>query len=89
MSKSESKLLVIGAGLPRTGTLSLSKALEILLDGKCYHMQPFFEKGTDYDIKHWNDALVKYRIIPTCMILVLPSIHNYLKPSFYIVIWKT
>jgi len=28
---------VIGAGLPRTGTMSLMYALEILLPGKCYH----------------------------------------------------
>jgi len=52
------KLLVIGAGLPRTGTLSLSNALETLFGGKCYHMKPYLEKGSDYDTKHWHDALV-------------------------------
>jgi hypothetical protein len=31
-------LQVVGAGLGRTGTLSLKKALERLLDGPCYHM---------------------------------------------------
>lgn len=31
------KLQVIGAGLPRTGTVSFSRALEILLDGPVYH----------------------------------------------------
>lgn len=31
------KLQVIGAGLPRTGTNSFCAALEILLDGPCYH----------------------------------------------------
>ena len=31
------KFYVIGAGLPRTGTMSLMYALEILLPGKCYH----------------------------------------------------
>jgi len=59
MPETQSKLLVIGAGLPRTGTLSLSYALETLFGGKCYHMKPFLEKGTDYDTKHWQDALVK------------------------------
>jgi len=33
----EKRFYVIGAGLPRTGTLSLMYALEILLPGKCYH----------------------------------------------------
>jgi len=32
------KFYVIGAGLPRTGTLSTKTALEILLPGKCMHM---------------------------------------------------
>jgi len=31
------ELVVIGAGLPRTGTLSLRAALELLLAGPCYH----------------------------------------------------
>lgn len=34
---------VIGAGLPRTGTMSLMYALEILLPGKCYHGMKKFE----------------------------------------------
>lgn len=36
-------LKVIGAGLGRTGTLSLKLALERLLGGKCYHMLELFE----------------------------------------------
>lgn len=32
-----SALEVVGAGLPRTGTLSLRAALELLLGGPCYH----------------------------------------------------
>jgi hypothetical protein len=32
------QLEIIGAGLPRTGTMSLKIALEILGIGKCYHM---------------------------------------------------
>ena len=31
------ELEVVGAGLPRTGTLSLRAALELLLEGPCYH----------------------------------------------------
>ena len=31
-------LRVVGAGLGRTGTMSLKLALEQLLDGRCYHM---------------------------------------------------
>lgn len=33
---------VIGAGLPRTGTLSLREALKVLLGRPCYHMQEVF-----------------------------------------------
>jgi hypothetical protein len=32
-------MIVIGAGLPRTGTTSMKKALEELLSGRCYHME--------------------------------------------------
>ncbi len=35
-------LQVVGAGLGRTGTLSLKQALEQLLDGPCYHMTEVF-----------------------------------------------
>ena len=35
-------LKVIGAGLGRTGTMSLKIALERLLDGPCYHMTELF-----------------------------------------------
>ena len=31
-----------GAGLPRTGTLSMKSALTTLLKGKCYHMAEYF-----------------------------------------------
>jgi len=33
---------VVGAGLGRTGTYSLKLALELLLDGPCYHMREVF-----------------------------------------------
>jgi hypothetical protein len=35
-------LKVIGAGLPRTGTLSMKAALEQLGFGRCYHMEEIF-----------------------------------------------
>jgi hypothetical protein len=37
-------LRVIGAGLGRTGTLSLKLALERLLGGRCYHMLEVYRK---------------------------------------------
>jgi hypothetical protein len=37
-------LKVIGAGLPRTGTLSMKAALEALGFGRCYHMEEIFHE---------------------------------------------
>jgi hypothetical protein len=37
-------LVVIGSGFGRTGTASLKTALEILLDGPCYHMVESFKR---------------------------------------------
>ena len=49
--------VVIGAGLPRTGTLSLHAALSILLDGPCYHGYSLVNaKTTDPDLRHWSKA---------------------------------
>lgn len=47
------ELKVIGVGLPRTGTLSIKVALEILGFGKCYHMIENIEKN---DNKFWIDV---------------------------------
>ena len=50
--------VVIGAGLPRTGTNSLRTALNILLDGAVYHMfQVMFGEKVDY--KFWDKAKTK------------------------------
>ena len=46
---------LIGAGLGRTGTASLKKALEILLDGPCYHMLEVMERPQDVAV--WRAAL--------------------------------
>jgi hypothetical protein len=49
-------LHIIGAGLPRTGTASLSAALEKLLDGRCYHMSVI--PGHPFDLgAGWEEAL--------------------------------
>ena len=49
-------LRVVGAGLPRTGTTSLTKALEHLVGGRSYHMSVIpghpFDLGTG-----WNQGL--------------------------------
>jgi hypothetical protein len=48
-------LLVVGAGLGRTGTSSLKTALEMLLDGRCYHMYEL--RGRPEDVPRWGQAL--------------------------------
>jgi hypothetical protein len=48
-------LRVIGAGLGRTGTSSLKAALELLLGGRCYHMQVLHERPED--LPRWERAL--------------------------------
>ncbi|MEJ2760315.1 MAG: sulfotransferase [Gammaproteobacteria bacterium] len=48
-------LKVIGAGLGRTGTMSLKLALEQLLDGRCYHMLELFEHLPEH-VKYWRAA---------------------------------
>ena len=51
-----SGFVVIGAGLPRTGTNSLRTALNILLDGSVYHMfQVMFGEKVDYTF--WDKAM--------------------------------
>jgi Sulfotransferase domain len=50
------KLRVVGAGLPRTGTNSLKIALENLLGGRCYHMREI--PGHPFDLgESWDRAL--------------------------------
>lgn len=47
-------LQIIGAGMGRTGTHSLKVALELLLDGPCYHMIEAFEHPEHVPL--WRDA---------------------------------
>ncbi|KAI1015361.1 hypothetical protein LB504_010971 [Fusarium proliferatum] len=55
------KLQVIGAGLPRTGTASISRALEILLDGPVYHGGTQAFLGPEREIKTWIQVLNQWR----------------------------
>jgi len=49
--------VVVGAGLSRTGTLSLRTALGILLNGPCYHgASAIIAKPSDPDLNHWSKA---------------------------------
>ncbi|MEZ4865651.1 MAG: sulfotransferase [Caldilineaceae bacterium] len=48
-------LKVIGAGFGRTGTHSLSKALEMLGFGPCYHVQEIGKNPGHYE--RWQDAI--------------------------------
>ena len=46
------EFLLIGCGLPRTGTLSTKHALEVILPGKCYHMRDAFQHEDQ-----WSDII--------------------------------
>lgn len=53
------RLQVIGAGLPRTGTASLSEALRILLHGPVYHGGTQVTLGPENNILSWIDIMYK------------------------------
>jgi len=48
--------VVIGAGLPRTGTMSMKSALGTLLNAPCYHMLNV-SSGNEEDLLHWQKAV--------------------------------
>ncbi len=54
-NKSDS-IVVIGAGLPRTGSYSLHQALTKLLGGDCYHMKHVM-RGEKEHYQFWDRAL--------------------------------
>ncbi len=60
MSKSKTVsptgFVVIGAGLPRTGTYSMHLAMNKLLGGHCYHMASVFAGGDEH-ANFWDKAL--------------------------------
>ncbi len=49
-------LVVIGAGLPKTGTSSLRAAFDILYPGYCYHMNDVFQ-GPPSEAPFWKSVL--------------------------------
>ncbi|KAK5992092.1 hypothetical protein PT974_05490 [Cladobotryum mycophilum] len=51
--KEGAEFRVIGAGFPRTGTASFSKALESLLDGPVYHGGTQLTLGPESEVKKW------------------------------------
>ena len=56
MPLKNSGIVILGAGLPRTGTLSTKTALTQLLDGPCYHMVDVFAGDAD-TLEFWNRAM--------------------------------
>ena len=48
----EVEYVVVGAGLPRTGTLSTMTALELLLPGRCHHMTRTFSNQAEQEFWH-------------------------------------
>jgi len=63
-------LHVIGAGLGRTGTMSLKHGLERLLGGRCYHMIELIQRPDDVPVWHaavrcepvgWGVLFAEYR----------------------------
>ena len=61
MNTASSAMLVIGAGLSRTGTLSTKAALEQLLGGPCYHGSTPMVERQDH-IPLWMEALSEGKI---------------------------
>ena len=54
----EVDFVLIGAGLPRTGTMSTYTALEKILPGKCHHMARVGTDKTDRNVTFWLKAVV-------------------------------
>ena len=50
------KFLVIGAGLPRTGTNSLMVALDQIV-GPTHHMQKYVQSKGSYEMNFFNKAM--------------------------------
>ena len=56
-------LIVLGAGLPRTGTASLSEALGIIYGSPCYHMRTVFKDWSGKEGEFWAKAVAR-RLTP-------------------------
>ena len=57
LPSSEVEFVLIGAGLPRTGTMSTFTALEMILPGKCHHMARLMSDKTDRNTTFWLRAV--------------------------------
>ena len=57
LPSSEVEFVLIGAGLPRTGTMSTYAALEMILPGKCHHMARVMSDKTDRNTTFWLRAV--------------------------------
>jgi len=53
----EVEFVLIGAGLPRTGTMSTYTALEMILPGKCHHMARVGADETSRNVSFWPKAV--------------------------------
>ncbi|CAH8620797.1 unnamed protein product [Schistosoma rodhaini] len=60
MSETQTSLLVIGAGLPRSGTMSMKKALETLYSQPCYHGYELVARK-QCDIAKWQTLVDEVR----------------------------
>jgi len=56
LPKEEVDFVLIGAGLPRTGTMSTYCALEMVLPGKCHHMARVSTDSSGRNLKFWPKA---------------------------------
>ncbi len=56
----DGSFVVIGAGLPRTGTNSMQKALERLLGGPCYHMVTVMGGRGSLHVDFWDRAIKRH-----------------------------
>ena len=68
---SEAGYVVIGAGLPRTGTTTTRHALGVLLEGKCHHMYEVFMGDVEKGLNPTSEA---YLIWFSNYIYILPHI---------------
>ena len=74
MEKSgNAEFVLIGAGLPRTGTMSTRAALKQLLNGDIYHMETVGKERKDHHLLWWKalgGEITKYIICITLALVV-------------------
>ncbi len=79
-------LKVIGAGLGRTGTLSLKTALEQLGFGKCYHMAELM--NNPQQVHHWLDLQAQQKTDLEALFSGFQSTVDYPACRFYHTFFK-